>query len=84
MTPQRLIVGRLVDSSTTESVRSPFLTNDQRWEVKAQGLSAAAVAKALGIGRERLTTKADRQQGCLAGEVEAPDEAAAIEKAGAQ
>jgi hypothetical protein len=81
MTPQRLIVGRLVDSSTTESVRSPFLTNDQGWEMKAQGLSAAAVAKALGIGRERLT---DRQQGCLAGEVEAPDEAAAIEKAGAQ
>jgi hypothetical protein len=52
--------------------------------MKAQGLSAAAVAKALGIGRERLTTKADRQQGCLAGEVEAPDEAAAIEKAGSQ
>lgn len=30
--------------------------------MKAQGLSAAAIAKALGIGRERLTTEADRQQ----------------------
>jgi hypothetical protein len=51
---------------------------------ESQSLSAATIAKAFGICRERLTTEGDRQQGCLAGEVEAPDEAAAIEKAGAQ
>jgi hypothetical protein len=38
--------------------------------------------KLLGIGRGRLTTEVDRQQGSPAGE--APDEAAAIGKAGAE
>ena len=56
MAPQRIIVGRLLDSSHNEIAPHPrnslsMLIMIRVREMKAQGLGPTAIAKELGIGR---------------------------------
>jgi hypothetical protein len=56
MTPQRIVVGRLLDNSHNEIAPHPrnsfsTLMMIRVREMKAQGLGATEIAKELGIGR---------------------------------